>query len=54
MGKRENMQFIEAMLNISLLSSTARRHEIRITSLEILLILLEFQARDSYRACSYL
>lgn len=54
MGKKENMQFIEAMLNISLLSSTARRHEIRITSLENLLILLEFQARDSYRACSYL
>lgn len=50
----KNMQFIEPILNISLLSSTARRHEIRIISLENVSIRLEFQARESYRGCSYL
>lgn len=48
------MQFIEPVFDISLLSSIARRHEIRIINLENLPILLEFQARDSCRACSYL
>lgn len=47
-------ELIEPIFDISLLSSTARRHEIWMISQENVPILLEFQARGSYRACSYL
>lgn len=50
----KNVQFIETLFDISLLSSTARRHGIWMISQENVAILLEFQACESHRACSYL